>query len=147
MIIQLTKKLKSVLETVGKFHNVYNYEPSNFNGSPVATVVPASNENAYSTTTENERLYAFEVRVYINRGKDDTQNALADEALRDLYDETLDELDKNYLLSGLETKPGYTFINMRAVPGSWGYAGLAQEYRFAVINITCRVYVDVNVIT
>lgn len=147
MIIQLTKKLKSVLESVGKFENVYMFEPSNFSGSPVATLVPASNENVYSTTTENERIYAFEVRMYINRGTNDTQNALADEAMRDLYDETLDELDKNYLLPGLETKPGYTFINMQAVPGSWGYAGLAQESRFAVINISCRVYVDVTVIT
>lgn len=145
MIKPIIAKLKSLLEANSQLQKVYDYERSDPTGTPFATITPAANENNYFTTTENERMYAFLIRLFVERkGQGSEENSEA--AMRELLDSVLDTLDRNYTLSGLGTKAGYTFINMRAAPSVWGYTGRENQYRVAEINVQCRVSVDVTLI-
>ncbi len=138
---------KNILETNTKIQSVYNYEATQFDGTPTATLTPSGNESDYVTTTENGRVYAFMLRLYVERksGADDEYNAEA--AMRDLSDDVLDDLDKNHRLSGLTAKTGYCFLFMEAAPSIWGYAGAENNFRIAEVIIRVHFDIDVNLIT
>lgn len=138
-----SKALKDILDANSLLDNVYNYEASQLDGSPVATLTPSANENDYVTTVENRRVYAFLVRLYVRRdsGKDNEYNTEA--AMRELVDDVLDDFDKNHRLSAIESKTGYTYLFMEAAPSTWGYVGRDNEYRVAEINL--RIHFDVDV--
>ena len=67
--------------------------------------------------------------------------------MRMVVDSLLDDFDKNWNLSTVTQPTGYTFINLFAVPSTWGYSGEKDEYRAAQITVRARVSVDVNQIT
>ena len=129
---------------------VYNYEVEEFGGDPAATVTPSTNISEFNTTEENIRIYAFTIRLFVTRtlaptGKDAKSDA--DRKLRNLVDSVLDDIDANYLLPNLDAPAGYTFINLFAVPSSWGYAGdRGDEFRAAEIAIRARVSVDISAV-
>ena len=125
---------------------VYKYEKQKPDGIPFATLTPSSNESEYSTTTENERIYAFTIRLYNERSKP-IKPEDAETAMRELVDSVLDDLDKNWDLSGLESETGYTFLLMEAAPSLWGYIEEPAQYRVAEIVIRCRFSIDINLIT
>lgn len=130
-----------------KIQEVYNYEVEGFKGTPACTITPSDNIGEYITNEENVRLYVFNIRLYINRnvapaGIDVESNA--DKIMRGLVDSVLDDLDKNYTLTGITNPTGYTFINLFAIPSAWGYAGRESEYRVAEIKATARVCIDLQ---
>lgn len=145
MWTKIIEKLAEILKDNNKITATYTYEPEGFQESPAAVVTPSTNEGDYATTETNTRIYAFSLKLFVNRTKN--ENNKADRILRDLVDSVLDDFDKNYLLSGVEEPTGYTFINLFALPSSWGYAGREDEYRVAEISIRCRVVVDVRAIS
>jgi hypothetical protein len=117
-------------------------------------IVPSSNESEYNTTQENIRIYAFTIRIFVNRNQRTKQKA--DELMRDLVTSVIDDFDKYYALiatgtdgsltpGGAIVNPsGYTFINIFAMPSAWGYSGEVDEYRVAEIAVRCRVSVDLS---
>ena len=152
MLTTLITKIKNVLMANTLIQEVYEFEPDEFKGSPVAVVVPSANESDYNTTGENVRIYAFTLRLYVSRTAIDKQDVgqghqNADLALRGLVDSVLDDFDKDYSFVGLVVPTGYTFINTFAMPSSWGYYGGEDEYRVATVEIKCRVAVDLTQIT
>ena len=127
--------------------DVYNYEVEEFDGDPSCTVTPSENDSDYNTTEENVRIYAFNVRLFVNRtikpaGEDPKPDA--DRILRNLVDSVLDDFDKDYTLTGIVNPTGYTFINLFALPSTWGYSGREDNFRVAEILIRCRVSVDLS---
>lgn len=145
----ILQKLKTLITATNNFTQVETYEIEQFSGSPVAIIVPSANENDYHSTNENVRVYAFTIVLYVNRSVTSAGKKVeveADRIMRNLIDSVIDTLDKNYLLSGVVNPPGYTFINMFALPSSWGYSGRDDEYRAATINVKCRVIVDIDAI-
>lgn len=145
MWTKIIEKLTTLLTETGKFQEIYPYEVEEFKGSPSCTITPSELSGDYQTNESNVRIYAYHVRLYVNR----TVNSKveADRIMRNLVDAVLDHLDKNYLMSGIDEPSGYTFINLFAVPSSWGYAGREDEYRAAEITVRCRVAVTLNQIT
>ena len=146
----LIKKIEEILKANDKIAEVYSYESEIFKGSPAVSITPSSNESDYKTTNDNERIYAFNIRIFVNRSVAPAGQKVeyhSDRVLRTLVDSILDDFDKNYNLSGIEQPTGYCFINMFASPSSWGYAGREDEYRACEIILRCRVYVDVNSIS
>jgi len=146
----LLEKLVSILDANVLIQETFNYEVEEFKGDPSCVVVPSNNESDYNTMEENIRIYAFSVRLYVNRtikpaGED--PKADSDRILRNLVDSVLDDFDSDYTLTGMTVPTGYTFINLFALPSLWGYAGREDEYRVAEINIRCRASVDVNAIS
>lgn len=145
----LITKLKSKLTANTLIQEVYDYVESNFNGDPVAIIVPSDNEGDYHSTTENTRIYAFKIFLFVSRGNEggNLSDINSDKAMRQLVDSVLDDFDKDYYLTGFTNPTGYTLLMIEAVNGAWGYAGADMKYRFAEINIRCHVNVDTTLIT
>lgn len=141
----LINKIVSILEDNTLIQEVWDYEVEKFVGDPVVTVTPSVNESDYDTTEENVRIYAFTLRVFINRSV--RQKGAADEVMRGVVSSILDDFDKNYTLTGISPPTGYTFINVFAVPSTWGYVNREAEYRVAEITLRCRVSVDLTAIS
>ena len=152
MIEKLVTKLKSILEMNSLLQVSYSYEREDATGTPFATLTPSANENAYSTTTENERVYAFLIRLFVERkGQSLAENCEA--TMRALVDSVLNQFDSDWNLSDplgttapLATQTGYTFLFMEATPSAWGYVGRENEYRVAEIEVRCHFSIDVNLV-
>ena len=138
----LSDKIRN--NSVADFANVYPYEVEQFEGDPIAIIVPSSNDSDYFTNKENARTYAFNLTIFVSRVKRDKD--AAEKLLRELVSSIIDGFDKDYTLSGMPAVTGYTFINVFATPSSWGYLGAESEYRVAEINLKCKVLIDVNLI-
>lgn len=143
---KLSTKLKSILEANTLLQKVYNYEKQKPDGIPFATLTPSSNESDYDTTTENQRVYAFTLRLYNERSKP-IKPEDAETTMRELVDSVMDDLDKNHRLSGLEKETGYTFLLMESAPSLWGYIEEPAQYRVAEIIVRCRFSIDINLIS
>lgn len=146
MFEKLSQKLKTIIQANTLIQDVYNYERADANGNIFATITPSANENEYHSTTENRRTYSFLIRLFVERGGE-TESETCEKAMRELVDSVLNNLDSNYLLSGLATQSGYTFLFMSAVPSKWGYVGREMNYRVAEIVVNCHFDVDVTLIS
>jgi hypothetical protein len=145
MFENLLQKLNTILTANTLIQKVYLYETAESIGTPFATITPSANESDYHSTTENRRVYAFNIRLFVERAGQ-SQAGPADSAMRELVDSVLDDLDANYTLSGTTAKTGYTVLFSRATPSAWAYAGREMEYRVAEIRVQAVVLVDVGVI-
>jgi len=141
----ILNKIVSILEANTLIRETFSYEVELFKGTPSAVVIPSSNESDYNTTQENIRVYAYSIKLFVNRDK--ISKTKADKMLRDLVDSVIDDFDKDYTFTGIENPRGYTFINTFATPSLWGYSGREDEFRVCEINIRCRVSVDLNAIS
>jgi len=149
MLENLIQKIKELIDEISGIASVYEYEPEKFENTPVVVIVPSSNEDEYKTSNENTRVYAFDLRIFVNRSVAPEGNDVdeyADRILRGLVDDVLDKLDSNYGLSGISVPTGYTFCNMTVSPSSWGIAGREDEYRVAELDVRCNVSVNLNLI-
>ena len=145
---ELNATLKGILEANTFIQEVYDWEKERFEGDPVATLVSSSNESDYATTTENRRVYAFTIRLYVNR----TESSLrkdqdTERIMRNMVDTVLDDIDKNFTLTGITNPTGKTLLFVEAMPSAWGYAELDAIYRVAEIVVMCHVNVDINLIS
>ncbi len=147
MLDKCIRKLKTLLETDNEFASVFDYEPSNLDATPICTITQSSNTAAFRTTTENDRVYALTVRIFVKRATGEENERLAEEALRQIVDSVIDTVDRNHQMSGLETQTGYTFILVKAAPSVSGYVKADTQYRTADIEVRFVFSVDVNSIT
>lgn len=145
MIQKLVTKLKAILDANTLLQVVYPYEREDSSGTPFASITPSGNENAYQTTTENERVYAFLIRLFVER-KGQTTVEDCETTMRELVDSVLNDLDSNHRMSGLQTQTGYTFLFLDAAPSAWGYVGRENEYRVAEITVRVHFSVDINMV-
>lgn len=147
MFDNISSALIGLIQTRTKIQEVYDYEASKITGYPAAIVIPAGNENAYSTTTENRRIYAFVIRLYTERGSTPAAEKQCEKTMRDMVDSVLDVMDLNYSSINISCPTGYTFLFMHATPSTWGYAGRETEMRFAEVKVQLEFDVDVNLIS
>lgn len=147
MFDQVSTALLNILKANTLLSNAYNFEAAEFDADPCATLTPSANDNDYATTTENRRVYAFNLRLFKTRLTGEDAESRTEAAMRELVDSVLDDIDKNHRLNTLETKTGYTFLLVSAAPSQWGYAGRENMYRVAEIIVQVHFAVDVNLIT
>lgn len=149
MFDKLSTALVNVLSSLTKIQSFYNFEASEFEGFPALTLSPSANESDYSTTTENRRVYAFVVRLWVERKSGKDNERTTESTMRDLVDTVLDRLDKNHSFTGMTitAQTGYTPLFMSATPSSWGYSGRENNMRVAQINIQIHVDVDTTLIS
>jgi hypothetical protein len=145
MIETLITKIQTLLETITDLQVVYPYERADADGTPFATITPSSNENAYETTSENHRIYAFTARFFVER-KGQSNDAGCETTTRALVDKVLNLVDRNWGLNGVTVPIGYTLLFMEAAPSAWGYVGREMEYRVAEVKIKIHFSIDVNLI-
>ena len=119
-----------------------------FSGYPAAHVVPSENSSDYETTSENERQYAWAVRIFYETKSGGIENAF--KALEQAVDRIMDQLDledmrdssQRTIAIGLPSR--YTFLNIFAVPNRWTELP-EEELVFAEITVRIRMSVDVSV--
>lgn len=149
----LRKKIVAILNANTLIKAVYDYEPGEFAGDPIATVTPSSNEGDYRTTTANRRIYAFNLTLWVQRGGEHRDDAKTEDVLTDLVDAVIDDFDKFYTLGtgspgdALALKSGYTMVRVEAMPSAWVYLGREMHYRGAQINLRVHMDVDVTLIS
>lgn len=144
---KLVQKFKDILEDNTLLTNVYDFEPSDLEGTPIATIVPSGNDSDYATTTENERIYAFTIRLYAKRLSGEENERNSELAMRELVDSVLDDLDKNHRLTGLSLNTGYCYLYLEATPSSWIYIIGENGYRIAELSLRVHFDVDVTLIS
>lgn len=147
MFDKISTALIEKLQGLTKIQSFYNYEASNLEGYPALTLTPSGNESEYSSTTENNRTYAFVVRLYVDRPAGNTSENTTETTLRQLVDDVLNRLDFNHQLDNISLDTGYTFLFMEAAPSRWGYAGRETIQRVAEINIRIHFHVDTTLIS
>ena len=139
----LTTKLKQILEANTLISNTYSYEASDISGTPVATLTPSANESDYTTTTENTRVYAFMLRLYVDRPSGENNEQVSEEAMRQLVDDVLDNFDKDPQLSGISLPTGYTMVTVRPAKVVWGQVPETHLIT-AVIDLEVKVEFNIN---
>lgn len=147
MFTTLLDKIVSILEANTLIQEVFNFEKQQFDGDPSAIVSPSGNESDFISTNSNERIYAFNLKLFVSRSAREKTGKDADRVLRDLVDSVVDDIDKDFRFAGLVVPTGYCMINVFATPSVWGYTGAEDEYRVAEIIVRCRVNVDVTLIS
>jgi len=145
MWVQLNDSIKAILEANTLIQEVFDWEVDKFEGDPAVTLTSSASESDYHTTTENSRIYAFLVRVFVDRTTRKDQDT--EKIMRKIVDSITDDFDKNYTLTGITNPTGYTMLMVEALPGSWGYTEREGVYRVAEILINCKVDVDVTQIS
>lgn len=142
MLETLTEKLTALLNSTNLFAAIYSFESNEFKEDPVVTITPSDNESDYRTTSENRRVYAFNVRLFVQRTEPRTDTE-TERILRGLVDRAIDTFDKNYTLSGLVVPTGYTMIMVEAAPSNWFY--MEREVVYRVAEIKLKIHMDINV--
>jgi len=143
----LSNYLKTLLVANTDIQEVFDYEVNDFNGQPAAVIVASDNESAFVTTAHNERVYAFSLFLFVARGESGFTDKKCDDVLRQLVDGAMDDLDKNWQVSGISLPTGYEMLFMEAAPSVWGYSNREMLYRMAEIKIRIHTYINTELIT
>lgn len=120
----LQPQIKTLLDTISEFQEVSETPKLKYSGYPAVCIYPSDNTADYETTTENLRVYAFNVILFYETKESGVDYAM--KALRGLVDSVLDKFDQeDYKDStartiGLSLPAGYTYINIYANPAQWG---------------------------
>lgn len=140
-------QIKTLLSTISTLQEVTTSPTMKFQGYPSAHVIPSANESAYETTTENVRTYAFTIRVFYETKHTGVGEALS--ALEEVVDSILDLFDQEDLKGsdtrtvGINLPSGYTFLNMWAIPSTWGEVS-DQELIMSEIIVKVRLSRDIS---
>lgn len=124
---------------------VSKYPKIKFTGYPSVTITPSDNENNYETTSENERIYAWKVRVFYETKDSGIDGAL--DALYPLVDAVMDKIDQENELSTGQTigqgmPANYTYLNIFATPGAF-FTVENENIIYSEFTVKIRVSVDV----
>jgi len=122
---QITTRIATNITTV---QDVTNYDKTVFKGFPAVTVTCSGNENDFWSTAENQRVFTFIIRIYIQLTNKPALDLVSDNAkdaaeaiMGRVVSEIIDTFD-NF----------YTFNNAadfcRAIPSSWGYAQVGEGW-------------------
>jgi hypothetical protein len=148
----LKNKIMAILQANTLFQEVYDYEVQDFGGDPVATIQPSANESDYRSTSDNRRMYAFSLQLWVKRGyKDSNRNEKqAENTLTDLVDSVVDDFDRYFTLGQSSTgtlalPSGYQIVKVQATPSAWFYANREPGVLYRAAEVILRVEVDVDV--
>lgn len=142
----LRPQIAELLTTVDKIQEVSKAPKVRFNGYPSAHIVPSDNTSDYETTHENERVYAWNIRLFYETK--DTGIEEAFDALEEVVDEVIDLFDQedlkgsNERIVAVNLPSRYTFINLFAIPNRWGEL---PEEQLIMAEITVRIRLSIDV--
>lgn len=153
MFRQLKDKIVSMVSAgISLEQQVFNYEESELTGDPAITVTPSANESDYHSDKDNIRIYAFTLRLWVDRTKRGDANCEA--VMTELVDAVIDLFDRYYTLgtgspgNALSVPTGYAMIRTEAMPSTWMYVDRGESsYRLAEIVVRCHVHADVTLIS
>jgi hypothetical protein len=128
---------------------IADYPKDSFTGYPAACLFCSGNENEYASNTENMRIWAFELYIFVDVTRkvtdpnfaDDNAKDQAERLLGDAVSDVLDSLDQYY---DPQQNLDSTFEFLEAIPSAWEYVktgiGLCR-----VAKITIKVHKYFNI--
>jgi len=134
----LRDKIKEKLQGLEEIQEVYDYPTEDFKGYPCVVVRAMSNESDYSSTSENERHYVFE--LYIMQESEHTDRRKARRIIEGVVDEVMDAFDQDQYLSGISLPSGKTMLGL--VPALSSIED-TEKYVMATITLTAKIKVDI----
>lgn len=124
-------RISTEVDTV---QDVSDYDKTRFDGFPAVTVVTSGNENDFYTTAENQRVFGFDINVYVSMGKtahtvDDNAYQSAERVMGNAVSDIIDAFDTFITFGG-----DADFL--RASPSVWDYVESSEGFmRHAVIKL------------
>ena len=148
---EIIAAIKVIVDANDKKEEAYDHEVSGFEGFPAVTITPSDSESEYSSTTENEQVYAVSIKCFVPRGGQENE-ASAEKTMRELVDSIMRDFAKDgnnrLRLTAVTSPTGYTMLFVEAVPTVWGYmSDREEELRVAEIILRVHVHVDVTAIS
>lgn len=136
----------TLLKTLTTLQEVSNLPKIQFSGYPASHVIPSDNASDYETTAENERQFAWLIRVFDTTKDQGIEKAYTN--LEVIVDSILDLIDEEDLKGALRTignnlPAKYTYINCFAAPSRW-LDFSDEELVMAEITVKVRISVDVT---
>lgn len=143
----LKDRIETKLNNVSKIQEVWDEPRLRFDGYPAAVIIPSNQESDYETTSENERVYPFQVSLLQDIQATDRDSGIgtALDILYDLVDDVLDEFDKDPNLSNdgaLGLASGYTLITVDPVFAGWSQT---EDEDLIQVDITIRIRISVDI--
>jgi hypothetical protein len=135
MISSIKTKIKSKLKGLSGVAEVNGYEKIGFNSVPAVNVTMAGNDSEFWSVASNQRGYNFKLRVFINFGSIDKEDA--EDTLGEVVDSILDAFDTDITLGG-------TALFLRAAPSAWGYIE-GEEGFFRTADINLQAIKNINI--
>jgi hypothetical protein len=129
MYSNIKNAIKALLTAITTIKNVYGYEKGNLDGYPSAVVTLESIECVYETNNEDERKYAFKVKVYQEMVDDALGAETAETTIEALIDTVLGKFENDYTLGGLCHK-----VNINGVAG---YVDRGINMRVLEFTVNC----------
>lgn len=130
----IRSQIQTKLEAITNIQQVLNY-PAKPDQFPGATVTPSGAASDYETNTDNQRTYAFIIRLFYETKSGGTSNAV--NALEGLVDEVVDAFDSDTQLTGITMPANYILIQSTPTPSAWEYFTeeniIMAEIRIAVL--------------
>lgn len=142
----IRSQIGTLLDSLTKIHEVSSTPKLEFGGYPAAYVVPSDSDSDYETNTENERVYAFLVRVFYETKETGLADAI--DKLEDAVDDVIDAIDdEDRKQSGrtiaVDLPTNYTFLSVEATPSIWGQLE-ADGLVFSEIRVRVHVSYDAS---
>ena len=140
-------QIQTFLQGIAGIQEVKGTPSLKFTGYPSAYVVQSDNVSEFETTSENQRIYAFIVRLFYQTKNIGVDTAV--ERLEKVVDTVLDELDKedqrdsSARTIGISLPSGYQFLSILAHPSEWGELP-EQELVMAEIRIQIKLSRDIE---
>lgn len=139
-------QLSTLIGNLSEIQEVSSTPELNFNGYPAVHVVPSELESNYETNIENERIYAFLVRVFYETKNTGVGQAI--DNLEEAVDAIIDALDNEDKLTsgktiGVGLPSNYFLIGIEATPGLWGEL-VGDQLVFAELRVRIKISYDAS---
>lgn len=142
----LRPQIATLVSSVPEIQEVSSTPKIRFEGYPAAHIVPSDNSGDYETTSENERIYAWTIRLFYETKAGGVAGAFP--ALEEIVDSLMDLFDLEDMKGddrtvGVDLPARYTYINMFAMPNRWGELP-DEELLMAEITVRIRMSIDIS---
>lgn len=136
----LKNKIKEKLQGISKIQEVYDEPRLEFSGYPAAIITPSEDESDYETTTENLRVYVFNIDLFYEIPSSGISSAL--DALYDLADDVMDAFDQDQTLSGISLPSRYTMVGIEPSSGAWSQV---PDKKLLTKTVKLRIKISVDI--
>lgn len=128
----LTSELLPTLQTL-RIENIFDYEKSDIEGYPAATVTGAEIPGKVLDNTRNMRIIRFVIRIFIDRNKQNLGGSQAEFVARSVSDELMLRIDGDPTLGG-------NCINAIPFGARLGYIErLSNNIRVIEVTLDCQI--------
>jgi hypothetical protein len=138
-VISIRDILKTKLQSISSVQEVVEYPTEEFNGYPAVVIGFNDMESSFETTSENKRIYNFNIHIIENITNSNVKEARR--IVEETIDDVIEALDQDQQLAGIVLPSNETMLMAFPVVSEIIYNA---EYVTAKLNIKVIVSFDIN---